>query len=123
MTGNPDRFYSLLPLKHKIIGITNPPLGDEPVCKSGTIDLRYKGATKKEGTLYAVLAQDLKDKALEPHEAFVVADRPETDIGPAQERGFRTIQYRGFVNLGASKADIVVRSSREFIGVLRKSRP
>ena len=85
-----------------------------------SIDLRYKGFTKKEGTLYDVLAQDLKERGIETHEAVMVGDKPETDIDPAHERGFKTIQYKGFIDLGESKADIVIDSFEELKTILKK---
>ncbi len=85
-----------------------------------SIDLKYKGFTKKEGTLYDVLAQELKDRGIEPHEAVMVGDKPETDIDPAHDRGFKTIQYTGFIDLGESKADIVIHSFDELKEILKK---
>lgn len=85
-----------------------------------TVDPRYKGCTKKEGTLYDVLAQELKERGIEPHEAVMVGDKPETDIDPAHERGFKTIKYTGFIDLGASKADLEIHSFEELKGILKK---
>ncbi len=86
----------------------------------GSIDLKYKGRTKKDGTLYDVLAQELKEQGIEPHEAVMVGDKPETDIDPAHDRGFKTIKYTGFVDLGKSKADIVIESFEALKNVLKK---
>ena len=36
----------------------------------------------------------------------MVGDKPSTDIDPAHDRGFKTIQYTGFVDLGPSNADL-----------------
>ncbi len=85
-----------------------------------SIDLKYKGFTKKEGTLYDVLAQELKERGIEPHEAVMVGDKPETDIDPAHDRGFKTIQYTGFIDLGESKADMVIHSFDELKEILKK---
>ena len=84
------------------------------------IDPKYKGCTKKEGTLYDILAQELKERGIEPHEAVMVGDKPETDIDPAHERGFRTIKYTGFIDLGPSKADLEIHSFEELKGILKK---
>jgi FMN phosphatase YigB (HAD superfamily) len=84
------------------------------------IDLRYKGYTKESGTLYDVLVQELKEKGIEPYEAVMVGDKPETDINPAHGRGFKTIQYKGFIDLGPSKADLVIHSFQELKTVLKK---
>ena len=85
-----------------------------------TVDLRYKGHTKKDGTLYDVLARELKDQGIETHEAVIIGDKPETDIDPAHDRGFRTIQYKGFIDLGESKADVVIQSFKELKTILKK---
>jgi len=88
--------------------------------EDNSVDLKYKGFTKKEGTLYDVLAQELKEHGIEPHEAVMVGDKPETDIDPAHDRGFKTIQYTGFIDLGESKADMVIHSFDELKEILKK---
>lgn len=88
--------------------------------QNDTIDPKYKGYTKKEGTVYDVLAQELKERGIEPHEAVMVGDKPETDIDPAHERGFKTIKYTGFIDLGPSKADLEIHSFNELKNVLKK---
>jgi FMN phosphatase YigB (HAD superfamily) len=88
--------------------------------ENDTIDPRYKGYTKKEGTLYDVLAGELKERGIAPHEAVMVGDKPETDIDPAHDRGFKTIKYTGFIDLGASKADMVIHSFVELKTILKK---
>ena len=88
--------------------------------EDNTIDSRYKGCTKKDGTLYDMLAQELKERGIEPHDAVMVGDKPETDIDPAHNRGFKTIQYTGFIDLGESKADVVINSFSELKTILKK---
>ena len=85
-----------------------------------SVDPRYKGYTKAEGTLYDVLAAELRERGIEPHEAVMVGDKPETDINPAHDRGFKTIQYKGFIDLGESKADLVIDTFEELKQVLKK---
>ncbi|MBN1101815.1 MAG: HAD hydrolase-like protein [Deltaproteobacteria bacterium] len=87
-----------------------------------TVDPRYKGRTKKDGTLYDVLAQELAERSIRTHEAVIVGDKPETDIDPAHDRGFKTIQYKGFIDLGESKADVVIHSFAELKTILRKKK-
>lgn len=84
------------------------------------VDLRYQGKTKAEGTLYDVLRDELRERGIEPDEAVMVGDKPETDINPAHERGFKTIQYKGFIDLGDSAADLVIHSFDELKTVLVK---
>jgi FMN phosphatase YigB (HAD superfamily) len=88
--------------------------------EDNSIDLKYKGHTKKEGTLYDVLVEELSHKGIEPHEAVMIGDKPQTDIDPAHERGFKTIKYTGFIDLGASKADHVISSFGELKTLLKK---
>lgn len=99
----------------------------EIVCPQGKINLenlsvdpKYKGHTKEAGTLYDVLTQELKERGIEPHEGVMVGDKPATDINPAHERGFKTIQYTGFVDLGKSKADVVINSFEELKTILKR---
>lgn len=85
-----------------------------------TVDLRYKGYTKEEGTIYDVLAQELGERGIAPHEAVMVGDKPSTDIDPAHQRGFKTVKYTGFVDLGPSKADVTIQSFSELKTLLKK---
>ena len=87
-----------------------------------TVDPKYKGFTKKEGTLYDVLAGELRERGIQPHEAVMVGDKPETDINPAKERGFLTIKYTGFIDLGESRADLVIGHFSELPKILKKKR-
>ena len=88
--------------------------------ESSTVDPRYKGYTKEDGTLYDVLAQELRERGIEPQEAAMVGDKPSTDINPAHDRGFKTIKYTGFVDLGPSKADVTIESFAELKTLLKK---
>ena len=78
--------------------------------RMNAVDMRYKGSTKAEGNIYDLIAQELKERGIEPHEAVMVGDRPHTDINPANKRGFKTIQYTGFSDQGNSEADAVINS-------------
>ena len=84
-----------------------------------TLDPRYKGRTKKDGSLYDVLVQELKEEDIAPQEAVMVGDKPETDIDPAHDRGFKTIQYTGYYDFGNSKADVVISSFEELKKIVR----
>ena len=87
--------------------------------RTNAVDLRYKGATKTEGTIYDVIAQELNERGIEPHEAVMVGDRPSTDINPAHKRGFKTIQYIGFTDLGKSDADAIIKSFEELKRIIK----
>ena len=88
--------------------------------RTNAVDSKYKGSTKAEGTIYRLIVKELKERGIEPHEAVMVGDRPNTDINPAHERGFKTIQYKGFTDLGKSYADAVIHSFGELKRILRK---
>lgn len=88
--------------------------------ENDTIDVKYRGYTKEDGTLYDVLVQELRERGIEPHEAVMVGDKPQTDIDPAHARGFKTVKYAGFADLGASKADVVIQSFGELKTLLKK---
>ena len=85
-----------------------------------TVDPRYKGYTKEEGTIYDVLAQELAERGIKPDEAVMVGDKPATDIDPAHQRGFKTVKYTGFVDLGPSKADVTIGTFGELKTLLKK---
>jgi FMN phosphatase YigB (HAD superfamily) len=87
---------------------------------NGHVDSKYVGFTKGEGTIYDIIARDLKDQGIQTCEAVMIGDRPSTDIDPAHGRGFKTIQYTGFTDSGRSKADFVVGSFLELKKLLRK---
>lgn len=77
--------------------------------RDGSVDLRYKGKTKEEGTLYDELSKDLLKRGIQTSEAVMIGDKLWTDISPAKKRGFRTIQYIGYINYGSSQdADFVI---------------
>lgn len=88
--------------------------------EDNSVDPRYRGKTKEDGTLYDVLVRELKERGIEPHEAVMVGDKPATDINPAYDRGFKTIQYTGFIDLGTSKADRVIETFGELKTILKK---
>jgi FMN phosphatase YigB (HAD superfamily) len=90
--------------------------------EDNSLDTRYKGSSKRDGTLYDILIRELGEQGIKPHEAVMVGDKPETDIDPAHDRGFKTIQYTGYIDLGKSKADVVVSSFHELKTHLRKKR-
>lgn len=73
--------------------------------KDGSIDERYKGRTKESGALYDLLVEDLKKEGIEPQDAVMVGDKIKTDIEPPAQRGIKTIQFTGYFDWGASRAD------------------
>jgi FMN phosphatase YigB (HAD superfamily) len=88
---------------------------------NGSIDLKYKGKTKEEGTLYDELAQDLDAQGIGVSEAVMIGDKLWTDISPAKKRGFKTIQYTGNVDMGPSEdADFRISDFREIKDIVKK---
>ncbi|BBO85975.1 hypothetical protein DSCO28_65410 [Desulfosarcina ovata subsp. sediminis] len=84
-----------------------------------SVDPKYKGHTKKAGTLYDVLAEELRERGISVDEAVMIGDKPATDINPAHERGFKTIKYTGFIDLGPSKADVEISHFSELIQLIK----
>ena len=93
--------------------------GQDPA-RDDTVDERYLGLTKEAGTIYDVLVEELRERGIEPDEAVMVGDKPSTDIDPAHDRGFKTIQYTGFVDLGPSEADVGIGCFAELKTILRR---
>ncbi len=90
--------------------------------RSGAIDLRYQGSSKEEqsgGTLYDFLVQDLAQRGIKPQEAVIVGDKAWSDIHPAQQRGFKAIQYAGYIFHAPSKAEYTIRHFSELKNILR----
>jgi FMN phosphatase YigB (HAD superfamily) len=87
--------------------------------RDGSADTRYKGKTKEEGSLYDELAEDLLARGIKPSEAVIIGDKIWTDITPARKRGFKTIQYIGYTNYGASEADFVMSHFRELKEIVK----
>ena len=88
--------------------------------RDGSVDLRYKGKTKEEGTLYDELLKELLKRGIQPSEAVMIGDKLWTDISPAKKRGFKTIQYIGYINYGSSEdADFVISNFRELENIVK----
>lgn len=88
--------------------------------RDGSVDLRYKGKTKEEGTLYDELSNDLLKRGIRTSEAVMIGDKLWTDISPAKRRGFKTIQYIGYINYGSSEdADFVISNFRELEDIIK----
>ena len=87
-----------------------------------TVDIKYKGKTKQEGTLYDVLAKELLARGISTSEAVMVGDKPATDINPAKKRGFNAIQYTAYIDLGPSEADFRISDFYELKNIVRGCR-
>ena len=88
--------------------------------KDGSVDLSYKGKTKEQGTLYDELVQSLLKRGVSPSDGAMVGDKIATDIAPAKKRGFITIQYTGYVDMGPSEADYRVDNFFELKDLIKK---
>jgi len=99
---------------------------DELICPQGkvnlrdnSIDPRYKGFSKEEGTLYDVLAEDLAQRGIKTSEAVMVGDKEWSDLTPAQKRGFKAIHYIGSIYHAPSNADFTIRHFSELKALIR----
>jgi FMN phosphatase YigB (HAD superfamily) len=53
----------------------------------------------------------------------MIGDKLWTDISPAKKRGFKTIQYVGYINYGSSEdADFIISDFRELKNIIREVR-
>jgi FMN phosphatase YigB (HAD superfamily) len=73
-----------------------------------SVDSRYRGTSKEDGTIYDVLARDLAERGIPPGQAVMMGDKEWADISPAKRHGFRTILYTGYVCREPTQADLVV---------------
>jgi FMN phosphatase YigB (HAD superfamily) len=97
-------------VRHEILGYFDwiiSPRGKYRVADH-SIDRRYEGTAKEDGTLYDALAADLAERGISPAEAAMMGDKEWADIGPAKRRGFNTILYTGYVCRGPTEADLVI---------------
>ncbi len=79
----------------------------------------FKGATKKEGTIYIRLANYLDSKGIRASERAMIGDDPKLDIDLAKQQGFVTVQYRGIVDRGrAEHADLVISKWQELLDAM-----
>ena len=86
--------------------------------RDGSVDNRYKGLSKENGTLFDLLVKDLDQRGIKPSQAVMVGDKEWSDITPAQKRGLKAIQYIGFLNLAPSKADYTIRHFSELKNII-----
>jgi FMN phosphatase YigB (HAD superfamily) len=86
--------------------------------RDGSLDVRYKGLSKENGTIYDLLIKDLAMQGIKPDEAVMVGDKESTDLTPAQQRGLKAIQYTGFVFLAPSRADFVINNFLELKNII-----
>jgi FMN phosphatase YigB (HAD superfamily) len=87
--------------------------------RDGLADMRYKGKSKEEGTLYDELAEDLLVLDIKASEAVIIGDKMWTDITPARKRGFKTIQYIGYINYGKSEADFIMSNFHQLKKIVK----
>jgi FMN phosphatase YigB (HAD superfamily) len=112
------RFLKNKGLLHYFDGLVSPQ--GSVNLRDGSVDLRYKGKTKEEGTLYDELSKDLLNRGIAASEAVMIGDKLWTDISPAKKRGFKTIQFIGYINYGSSQdADFVISDFRELKEIIK----
>jgi FMN phosphatase YigB (HAD superfamily) len=74
----------------------------------GSVDERYQGTSKEEGTIYDAVVEDLAERKITPDQGVMMGDKEWADIGPAKRRGFHTILYTGYVRSGPTEADLEI---------------
>ena len=84
-------------------------------------DPKYAGTSKENGTLYALLIEDLAREGLKPENCVMIGDKLSTDIIPAKERGFTTIQYTGHIDMGpCASSDYYAKDFFEVKAIVEK---
>ena len=68
-----------------------------------SIDFGVKGKDKALGTMYDYLVEDLAKRGIKVGEAAMVGDKLTTDIEQPRKRGFHTIQFTGYIDMGLSE--------------------
>ncbi|MFC1920467.1 HAD family hydrolase [Chloroflexota bacterium] len=86
--------------------------------RDDSVDTRYKGSSKETGTLYDILVEDLSRLGIKPSEAVMVGDKEWSDIGPAQKRGLKAVNYIGFIYRGESSAEFTIRHFSELKNII-----
>ncbi len=86
--------------------------------RDGSVDSRYKGTSKEQGSLYDVLAEELLERGIKTSEAVMIGDKESSDLTPAQKRGFKAIHYIGIIYHGPSNADFTIRHFSELENIL-----
>ena len=85
-----------------------------------TADYSIKGKTKASGELYDYLIEDLARRGIKVEEAAMIGDKLKTDIEPPRKRGFHTIQFTGYIDLGQSEyAEYKVKSFHELKDLIK----
>jgi len=91
--------------------------------RTGVADLTYKGKSKEEGDIYDVLVEDLGKRGIKPSEAVIVGDKEWSDITPAQKRGFKAVQYIGYIYHGPSNAEFTIHHFSELQAIITGVKP
>jgi FMN phosphatase YigB (HAD superfamily) len=71
--------------------------------RDGKADFGCKGKDKTSGTMYDYLLEDLARRGIDIDECAIIGDKPSTDIEPSRRRGFHTIQFTGYIDMGCSE--------------------
>jgi len=61
------------------------------------------GKDKTSGTMYDYLREDLARRGIKIDECAIIGDKLSTDIEPSRRRGFHTIQFTGYIDMGRSE--------------------
>jgi len=69
----------------------------------GKADFGCQGKDKTSGTMYDYLLEDLARRGINIDECAIIGDKLSTDIEPSRRRGFHTIQFTGYIDMGPSE--------------------
>lgn len=69
----------------------------------GSIDNSTQGRDKTSGTLYDYIIEDLGKQGIKVDECAMIGDKLTTDIEQPRKRGFHTIQFTGYIDMGSSE--------------------
>jgi len=61
--------------------------------QDGSLDEYYKGTSKEDGSIFDRLAEELRNREIEPDQAVIIGDHPIKDIQQSKKRGFAAIHY------------------------------
>jgi len=71
--------------------------------RDGKADFGCQGKDKTSGTMYDYLLEDMARRGINIDECAIIGDKLSTDIEPSRRRGFHTIQFTGYIDMGPSK--------------------
>lgn len=82
--------------------------------RDNSTDFTVKGKEKATGEMYDYILEELARRGIKVEEAAMIGDKISTDIEQPRKRGFHTIQYTGYIDMGSSEyAEYKIKNFRE----------